>query len=162
MVFAASSKKRKSYSHLSLEGAVEKMFHFSVSTRVGLLFGNERTGLTSEELKYSNFRFAIPQATKQPSFNLAAAVLLTLFRIFSYASCQSGVFEKEKPLTRDKQVECIEIILGKLKEKGFIHETNKIHTTHMIYDLFGRLSMTERDRKLLLALFSKGTDLDYS
>jgi tRNA C32,U32 (ribose-2'-O)-methylase TrmJ len=55
-------------------------------------------------------------------------------------------------------VECIEIILGKLEEIGFIHKTNKKHTTEIIYDLFGRLSITEGDRRLLLAIFSKGAN----
>jgi tRNA/rRNA methyltransferase len=64
----------------------------------------------------------------------------------------------ERPLPQKKQVECIKIVLDKLEEKGFIHKTNKKHTTEMIYDLFGRLGMTEGDRKLLLAIFSKGAN----
>jgi len=156
VVFAATSKKRKNFSHFSLEDAEEKIALFSDFTRVGLLFGNERTGLTSEELKYSNFRFAIPQATRQPSFNLASAVLLTLFCIYTHAPYRSNEHYLEKPLPQKKQIECIEIILGKLEEIGFIHKNNKKHTTEMIYDLFGKISITEKNRRLLLALFSKG------
>ena len=159
VVFAATSKKRKSYSLLSLEDAVVKMVRFPDPTRVGLLFGNERTGLTSEELKYSNYRFAIPQATKQPSYNLAAAVLITLFCIYTRTQHLPDGFEQERPLTQDEQGDTIRIILGKLEEKGFIHKTNKKHTIEMIYDLFGRLCMTEKDKRLLLALFSKGIGL---
>ena len=158
VVFAASSKKRKSYSHLSLEDVVEKVYHFPDSTRVGFLFGNERTGLTSEELKYSNYRFAIPQATEQPSYNLAAAVLITLFRIFSHMQDLPDGVERERPLSQDEQLACIRIILGKLEKKGFLHKTNKAHTSEMIYDLFGRLCMTDKDRRLLLAIFSKGAN----
>lgn len=158
VVFAATSKRRKNFSHLSFEDAMEKMFRFPDSVRVGLLFGNERTGLTSRELRYSNFRFVIPQAAKQPSYNLAAAVLITLFRLFTQALRVPERFTQEKPLVRDKQVECIRTIIGKLMERGFIHRTNKKHMTEMIHDLFGRLDMTDRDRRLLLALFSKGID----
>ena len=156
VVFAATAKKRKNFSRISLEDAVEKMALFPDSTKVGLLFGNERTGLTSEELKHSHFRFAIPQATKQPSFNLASAVLITLFRIFTHTTQRSEEFLLAKPLPQKQQRECIELILVKLEETGFIHQTNKKHVTEMIHDLFGRLSMTEGDRKLLLAIFTKG------
>ncbi len=155
-VFAATSKKRKNYSCLPLEEAVAKMFQLPGSTRVGLLFGNERTGLLSEELKYSNFRFAIPQATPQPSYNLAAAALITLFRIYTHTPQRPDGCAPEKPLAQVDQKNCINMILGKLEEKGFIHETNKTHMTGMINDLFGRLAMTDKDRRLLLALFSKG------
>jgi len=155
LVFAATSKKRKNFTTLSLDEAVGKITCFPPSTRIGFLFGNERTGLTSEELKYSNFRFTIPQALKQPSYNLASAVLLTLFQIFRLDFNKKE--EKiEKPLSREEQQECIQLILDKLEKKNFIHATNKAHVTEMIYDLFGRLTPTERDRRLLLALFSKG------
>lgn len=156
VVFAATSKKRKNFSRIPLDDAVDKMALYPDSTRIGLLFGNERTGLTSKELKFSNFRFVIPQATQQPSFNLASAVLVTLFCIFSRLSPKSAGSILPKPLPLAKQMECIRMILGKLEKNGFIHDTNKNHTTEMIHDLFGRLSITEEDRRLLLAIFSKG------
>jgi len=154
LVFAATSKKRKNFPSLSLDEAVEKVLSFPAGTRIGLLFGNERTGLTSEELKSSNFRFSIPQASKQPSYNLASAVLLTLFSLFRLDSHHQDS-DTEKPLSRQQQEECIHLILDKLERKRFIHSTNKQHVTEIVYDLFGRMMLTERDKKLLLAIFSK-------
>jgi len=156
VVFAATAKRRKNFTVLSLQDAMERMYHYPESTRIGLLFGCERTGLTSEELKHSNIRFVLPQATKQPSYNLASAVLLTLYAISTHAPLKRLTIEQEQPLPRKKQEECIEIILNKLEDRGFIHKTNKQHVTEMIYDVFGRIAMTERDRRFLLALFSKG------
>jgi tRNA/rRNA methyltransferase len=155
IIFASTSKERKNFPSVSLKEAVEEMFQFAASAKVGLLFGNERTGLTSEELRSSNFRFMIPQAARQPSYNLASAVLLTLFHIFAYDNSKEVDTAKEKPLSRIEQEEFIRLILRKLEQKNFIHSTNKRHMTEMIYDLFGRFVMTSKDRKLLLALFSK-------
>lgn len=154
LVFAATSKRRKNFPSMSLDEAVVKMLSFPLSTRIGLLFGNERTGLTSRELKYSNFRFTITQASKQPSYNLASAVLLSLFHIFKLDSSE---FEpgREKPLSRREQEECIQLILSKLEKRKFMHDKNKNHISEMIYDLFGRLTLTEKDKRLLLALISK-------
>ena len=50
------------------------------------------------------------------------------------------------------------MILRKLENKKFIHETNKRHVTEMVFSLFGRTALTEKDRNLLLALFAKGPD----
>ena len=155
LVFAATSKKRKNFPAFSLKDAVKEMFRFPRSTKIGLLFGNERTGLTSRELHHSNFRFMIPQAVRQPSYNLASAVLLTLFNIYAYDDRREDEIIREKPLSRKKQEECICLILDKLEKRRFIHEANKRHMTEMIYDLFGRFALTSKDRKLLLALFSK-------
>jgi tRNA/rRNA methyltransferase len=155
VVFAATAKARKNFSLMTLEEAIVKMFEFEGETRIGLLFGNERTGLTSAELCHSNFRFKIPQAGDQPSYNLASAVLITLFGL--YARNTRGVKNLcGQPLSRHDQEECLQRILLNLEQKGFIHKTNKTHVEERIYDLFGRLTMTEEDRNLLLALFSKG------
>ncbi len=156
VVFAATAKARKNFSLLPLEEALKKMFDFAGITRIGILFGNERTGLTSGELLHSSFRFKIPQSGIQPSYNLASAVLITLFSIFSsQVSDMDAVYGQ--PLSRKEQEVCIQRILLNLEKKGFSHKTNKKHVEEMVFDLFGRLTMTAEDRRLLLALFSKGT-----
>lgn len=155
-VFAATAKMRKNFSVLSLDEAVDRMLGLPSTTRLGLVFGNERTGLTSRDLLHSNFGFTIPQARRQPSYNLGSAVLLTLFCIFT-AGCIGPIGEpKAKPLSRKEQEDCIHVILDKLEKVQFIHRTNRRHMTEMITGLLGRLCMTEKDRRLLLALFSKG------
>lgn len=156
VVFASTSKERKNFTRLGFEEAIAKMNSYPPHTKIGLLFGNERTGLTSEELHHSNFRFTIPQATAQPSYNLAAAVLLSLFRIFTSENNASRICKETNPLSRSDQEECIQRILMILEEKKFIHSGNKTHVQEMIYDLLGRLAITEKDRNLLLAVFSKG------
>jgi len=156
IIFAATAKARKNFSHLPMEEALKKMAGFAGTTRIGLLFGNERTGLTSEELRHSNFRFKIPQAGNQPSYNLASAVLITLFSLFSSeASGSKNLFDS--PISREEQEAFIQRILLNLEKKGFIHETNKKHVEEMVSDVFGRLTMSAKDRRLLLALFSNGT-----
>lgn len=165
VVFASTAKPRQNFSVLPLDEAVSKMFTFLPEARVGLLFGNERTGLTSAELSASNCRWTIPQASRQPSYNLAAAVLITLFEIWRRLKTGEGKTEpspflakevgREIPLPRADQEECIRLILRKLEDRGFIHPTNRRHTTQMLHDLLGRLAMTDRDRKLLLAVFSQ-------
>jgi tRNA/rRNA methyltransferase len=157
VVFASTAKPRQNFSVLPLDEAVSKMFTFPPETRIGLLFGNERTGLTSAELSASNFRWTIPQASRQPSYNLAAAVLITLFGVFRHLSSEVPSFGRasgEVPLTRSDQEQCIRLILQKLEEREFIHPTNRRHTSERLYDLLGRLAMTGRDRQLLLAMFS--------
>jgi len=158
LVFAATSKRRKNYGLLTMEEAEHKMYQALPSARIGLVFGSERTGLTSEELRPANFVFTVPQASRQPSYNLSSAVLLVLFHIFMHTK-QTKVDETAAELlTRKEQDECIRLILERLEEKEFIHGTNRLHMTERISDLIGRLSLTSKDRSLLLALFSKGID----
>jgi tRNA/rRNA methyltransferase len=164
VVFASTAKQRQNFAVLPLDEAISKIFTFPPAAKIGLVFGNERTGLTSAELAASNFRWSIPQASRQPSYNLAAAVLITLFELLQRLIMEeektkplpflAGGATREVPLPRSEQEQCIRLIIKKLEEREFIHPTNRRHTTEMLYDLLGRLAMTDRDRKLLLAVFS--------
>jgi tRNA/rRNA methyltransferase len=155
VIFAATAKQRKNFTSISLDEAVEKMCGLSGNSRIGLLFGNERTGLTSEELLHSNFLFSIPQHRNQPSYNLAAAVLVTLFSLFRRGDVQQSADLTKKVLSRQEQEKCLGLILEKLEEIDFIHDTNKKHVNEIVFDIFGRLTMTEKDKNFLLAIFSK-------
>jgi TrmH family RNA methyltransferase len=175
-IAASTAKPRKIGSRLGLAEAAARIAGLPDGTRVGLLFGNERTGLTGDELRRANIILTIPQASRQPSYNLGAAVLLTLYALFtgrnSTGEAAAGapgvapgssrkpiaVGGRDRPLSRREQDEVIGRILEKLATKGFIHRTNKVHVTAWIHDLFGRLAMTGLDRGFLLALFEKGVD----
>lgn len=155
VVFAATAKARKNFPALPLDEALVRIRAHPARVRIGLLFGNERTGLTSDEMKHSTFRFTIPQAARQPSYNLAAAVLLTLFPLFA---AEAPVFvpdPEDVPLPRREQEECIVRILDVLRFRRFIPEGGERHVEQMVFELFGRLAMSAKDRRLLLAIFQK-------
>lgn len=172
-IAAATAKPRKIGSTVGLTEAVARIGALPAGTRVGLLFGNERTGLTGEELLRANLIFTIPQATRQPSYNLGAAVLLTLFALFagqgSTGEAPAGGPEdssegsrqpktgdgREQLLSRREQDEVIGRIL-ELATRGFTHRTNQAHVTAWIHDFFGRQAITDLDRGFLQALFDKG------
>ena len=154
VVFAAVARHRKNFPSLTLSQAVEKILGYPRGTRIGLLYGNERTGLDSSELRHSNYRFSIPQAFVQPSYNLASAVLLTLFSLVFRERPQP--VDPAVPLPRREFEACVHLILQKLEDRRFFHAGNRKHVSEMVFELFGRLGMTARDRDLLLAMFGKG------
>jgi len=157
LVFATTARSRNTFSILTFPEAVDTIFRYPRTTRVGLLFGNERTGLTSEELGSANFVFSLPQASRQPSYNLASAVLLTLFALFSRSREQAAAGPLEpRPIVRGSQDECVRVILMKLEKNGFIHGTNKAHVTEMVEGLLGRLALTDKDKRFLMAVFNAG------
>ena len=157
LVLASTARVRSKFAVIPIHEAVETALCFPRPTKIGLLFGNERTGLTSEELRAANFVFSIPQALRQPSYNLASAVLLTLFAFF-VRSFEPPVVREKLPLMKAAQEECIRVILMRLRQSGFIHDTNETHITRKVHDLFGRIALNEKDRKLLMAIFNKALD----
>lgn len=159
LVLAATARQRKAFRIMTIDRVLEKLLIFPIETKIGLLFGNERTGLSDSELRLANFVYFIPQAGRQPSYNLAAAVLLSLYSIFRQSGSEP-VPQMAPPLPRKEQEDCLQLILKKLEKRGFMHETNRQHVTDLLYDLFGRLALSERDRRFLTAVFNKGLDRD--
>jgi TrmH family RNA methyltransferase len=53
--------------------------------QIVLLFGNEKSGLTTEELKICDFLLRVPIAADQPSLNLAQAVQVVCYELFASA-----------------------------------------------------------------------------
>jgi tRNA/rRNA methyltransferase len=156
-VLASTVRMRKAFKVITIGEAVEKVKTFPAETRIGLVFGNERTGLSDNELREANFVYFIPQVSRQPSYNLAAAVLITLYTLFRNSSSEL-VSQTAPPIPRKEQEDCIKLILKKLEKRHFMHETNREHVTNLLYDLFGRLTLSERDRHFLTAVFNKGLD----
>ena len=64
------------------------------SGNVYLVFGNEKNGLSNDELKYCHELIAIPTTRVYPSLNLSHAVAVTLYAIFSRS--QAGRKIKKK------------------------------------------------------------------
>lgn len=157
LVFAATARVRSTFAVMTFAEAVETLRRSPRGSRIGLLFGNERTGLMSEELGAANFVFTLPQASRQPSYNLASAVLLTLFALFSLPGPNPAKPEA-LPATRAAQDDCIRVVLMKLERSGFIHGANRAHVSEMVRSLFGRLALTDRDRKFLMAVFNQSVE----
>lgn len=154
---ASTARSRRHFALVSLDEAVRGLTDFPPETRVGLVFGNERTGLTVEEIGLANIRFHIPQVARQPSYNLGVAVTLTLFHLMTAAGVAPPP-GRERPLSHAEQEDSVRRFEALLDGKGFYHETNRAFITERVRDIFHRMAMTKKDRDILLALFRKSLD----
>jgi tRNA (cytidine32/uridine32-2'-O)-methyltransferase len=82
LVLATSSRRGLSGALTARDAAALVVAEAERGREVRILFGNEKTGLTSEELDYADYRLRIPMAGDQPSINLAQAVQLVAYEIF--------------------------------------------------------------------------------
>lgn len=64
----------------------------TLGQRIAFVFGNEKTGLSTEDSALCQERLRIPMAADQPSINLAQAVQLVAYEIFV-----AGLAARERP-----------------------------------------------------------------
>jgi len=157
IVLGSTARVRHDSPLVSLADGVRRLEEYPVETRIGLVFGNERTGLTQEEIGLANIRFHIPQAARQPSYNLGVAVTLTLHAI-AFDGAPAPAVRKGSPLTHAEQAEAGRRFRDMLDGLGFMHDTNRAFITDKVQDIFFRMTLTAKDRDIILAMFRKALE----
>lgn len=83
-----------------------------------LVFGNEKTGLSNEDISRCQAILNIPTASKQPSINLAQAVILTCYELSRRADFKPlRSAPSKKMLPTDEQKELVVESLDRVCEK---------------------------------------------
>jgi tRNA/rRNA methyltransferase/tRNA (cytidine32/uridine32-2'-O)-methyltransferase len=137
--------------------------------RAALVFGNERTGLDTEELALCNLASHIPADEAFPSLNLSHAVQIYAYELFRAlapdpAEDESGtaagpVAGTWVPLDRsaiDILVKSVSDVLARL---GFYKQPGREEQERFFRDIFSRAGLSEREARYLGDIFSKAARL---
>jgi len=157
LILGSTARVRHDFPLVPLGDGVARIGEYPASARVGLVFGNERTGLTQEELGLANVRFHIPQASRQPSYNLGVAVTLTLHAI-AFREGPPPALRRDLPLDHAAQAEAGRRFNDMLESLGFMHDTNRAFIVEKVRDIFFRMALTAKDRDVILAMFRKALE----
>jgi TrmH family RNA methyltransferase len=84
--------------------------------RIALVFGPERGGLTTEELRACDARLTIPTAPELPTLNVAQAVVATLALLYPFEASSRRRRETPPPEERPAPTKDLRRLLSSLKE----------------------------------------------
>ena len=119
----------------------------SFNNKIGLVFGNERLGLSNEELMLCHEVITIP-TTEKASLNLAQSVILVLYEIFQTA-CE--FYPERPPLATHKELEVLfKMIEETLKEIDYIPHDNPTLWLTNIRRFITRREPTSREVKIMM------------
>ncbi len=139
------------------------LIHSSGARRVALVFGNEETGLTDEELVPCSHFCRIPTAELLPSMNLSHAVAAVVSRVFddlSRASAaprtlESGRVSHSEPAPMAEMHGFFAHWRELLTECGLTEAGNPDRLVRRLERLFYRLQPSLREVRLLRGILSK-------
>ncbi len=138
--------------HVLLDGWLDGLIR--TPPRVtALLFGPEDTGLRTEHLSACRWLVRIPSSARNPSFNLAQAVLLALFGI---ARLEWGPAEPEAgpPPAREAEFQQLERIVEEaLVRSGFYGKGTPAPLPDLVKHLLRRIGPDTREMPVLLGMF---------
>ena len=158
IVYASSARRRDiNKRHLSFNQFI-KSIKKNKKKKIVIIFGPEASGLSNEDISYSNYIFKIPVNKKFESINLSHSVILICYEIFK--NLKTSYFKKEKKLTnmisKKKLNIFINFIENRLEKKGFFSPPEKKKTALInLRNIFGRLELSDKELRILSSVFSK-------
>ncbi|HET7839526.1 MAG TPA: RNA methyltransferase [Rectinemataceae bacterium] len=121
--------------------------------RVALVFGNERTGLTEEELGLCSLAVHIPSSSAFPSLNLAQAVQIACYELRRNA--MGEIDGSAEPVTRQEVDAAVSRIAEDLRGLGFFRQTGGSRLVAFLRDTVERSAYTPSELRYYENLFHK-------
>ena len=156
-VISLSARRRDiNKKHISLNDFV-KLVKKKKNSNFGLMFGPEASGLSNEDLSFSNYVLQIPTSPKFKSLNLSHSLTIICYEIFKIFN--EKLFEKNrtniKISPKSKINSLIKHLLKLLEEKEFFLPKEKKHSMLLnINNLIYRLEPNDKELRILASIIS--------
>ena len=151
-VFATSNRKRDLNTDLVNLKQGTKIINNYKNSKVGILFGPERSGLTNEHIALCDKIIEIPLNKNFKSLNLAQSVLLVVYELFNLTLSKTNFVKIKK--TKKKELLIFFKVLQNYLEKGnfFKVKEKKKYTMRNVKTIFNKADLTEKEIKILLGI----------
>jgi TrmH family RNA methyltransferase len=150
-VFGLTGRRATRVEPIPSRQMAEEISRLGENDEVAVVFGSERIGLTEEELLVCQRRVRIPSHPRQPSLNLAQAVMVAAHEIFLAGSDAQPGEAPDRATSRESEL-ALSMFETALLEIGFLPADNPEARFVEWRELFGRAGLTPREARILLAL----------
>ncbi len=157
VIFSLSARKRDiNKKHISFN-QFHNIINTNNKTKFGFMFGPEASGLSNEDLSYSNYVLQIPTSKNFKSINLSHSLTIIAYEIFK--SLNQKIFTKMSKninISSKKKIKVlIEHLTNLLDKKDFFTPKEKKHAMIMnINNLFYRFEPNDKELRVLASIIS--------
>ena len=124
--------------------------------KVAVIFGNERTGLTDEQLDECNLGVTIPSSDGFGSLNLSHAVQIMSYHLFRKSLLEKkGEYRGYTPLTLERVDKTVKIITDNMQKIGFFKMPGREDMENFWRSILSRASLSEGEAQYLEKTFDK-------
>jgi tRNA (cytidine32/uridine32-2'-O)-methyltransferase len=158
LVVGTSARNRRiGWPALGTEECAQRLVHTAArGSAAALVFGQERTGLTNEELDLCQYVVTIPTNPEYPSINLAGAVQILAYEIFQARSIDLGPDgEREQPLATAEELQRFyEHLERVLVQTQFLDPDNPRLLMRRLIRLYGRAQIDRNELNILRGILT--------
>lgn len=147
----ATGKRELQHSLRKLDEGATVIRERMRSSRVALLFGSEKTGLSSKDLSHCHWLMHIPTRGVHLSMNLGQAVAVSLYEIARAPSIAAGLNEEVHASVGEVE-RVTGVLMEALHTSGYIGESAPVDAEERVRRLIRRMDMRSQDAELLLGM----------
>ena len=157
VIFSLSARRRDiNKKHISINEFL-KIIISKENLKYGLMFGPEASGLSNEDLSYSNYILQIPTSKKFKSLNLSHSLTIVcyeIFKIFNMNQFKTSL-KKTKIASKKSIGSTINHLKYLLEKKNFFSPDEKKQSMIMnINNLFYRFEPSDKELRILASIIS--------
>ena len=155
LVIATSARFRnKNIKHIKLVDLKKIDFN----KKVAFLFGSEASGLSNNEISYSNYTMQIPTNPDFKSLNLSHSVIIIAHMVSSIISLKDSKYSKSKKISlasKNDIQEMVNLCIKKLEQKNFFKPLEKRPIMlENLRSIFYKMELSEKETRILSSVFA--------
>jgi len=156
-VYATSARSRAiALTEMSPEACAGHIIALPSATKVALVFGNERTGLTNEQLMMCHYQIIIPTNPQFSSLNLAQAVQIIAYEWWKKSLLGSEASLKGEDLASSAEIEGFYTQLHEvLVAIDFLKPSNPKKLFYRLRRLFNRAQLERTEVNILRGILTQ-------
>ena len=155
VVIATSARFRnKNVKHIQLED----LKNINYKKKVAFLFGSEASGLSNNEISYSNYTLQIPTNPKFKSLNLSHSLIIIAQYVSNILKLKSAKFIKSKKIKTASKKEILtmsNLCIKNLEEINFFKpKEKKPIMLENLRNIFYRMELSSKETRILSGVFA--------
>ena len=154
LISTTSRFRNKNIKHINLD----ELNKVDFSKRVAFLFGSEASGLSNNDISYSNYVLKIPCNSKFKSLNLSHSLIIVAQYLFQLLNKKNQKYKKSKKIKSASKKEIramVDLCIKHLDEINFFKpKEKKPKMMQNLLSLFYRIDLSQKETRILSSVFA--------
>ena len=154
LIATTSRFRNKNIKHIK----ISELSGIDFSKKIGFLFGPEASGLSNNEISFSNYVLQIPSNSKFNSLNLSHSLIIvaqTVFQLLDMKKSKYSKSKKIKPASKKNIQAMTNLCIKHLEEINFFKpQEKKPKMLENLRSIFYKMDLSEKETRILSSVFA--------
>jgi len=154
LISTTSRFRNKNVKHIKLN----ELNKIDFNKKVAFLFGPEASGLSNNEISFSNYVLQIPSNTKFKSLNLSHSLIIVAQAVFQLLNIKKSKYSKSKkikPASKKNIQAMLNLCIQHLEEINFFKpQEKKPKMLENLRSIFYKMDLSEKETRILSSVFA--------